>query len=228
MNKIYVLTGIFTAACSIQAATVDVTLGQSAQNFVQYGLGADASGHANWDLQQGLCGLSGGSTTCTLSGSFTGSSAGFTGGSYSFVTTYAGTNMGALRGVSEAAPNRNYFNYSYLDPSVSIALNLMPTNGSPVTESLIANGAFVDPAFSFANTGTYACSGTAVATCDPYDVGITAGAIGQAPVITSVSFDVSSTVTPPPSTTPEPRFLGLLGLALLSVVGFKFRRKQSV
>ncbi|MDQ2776096.1 MAG: hypothetical protein M3Y57_14445, partial [Acidobacteriota bacterium] len=153
--RIYAIAGMLTAAFTMHAASVDVTLGQSAQNFVEYGLGGNGQGHATWDLQQGACGFSGGNSTCTLSGSFSGASAGFTGGTYSFVTTYAGNNKSSIQGVSEAAPNQNYFNYSYLDSSVSMVLNLMPTGSTPVTESLVANGAFVDSSFSFLDTGTY-------------------------------------------------------------------------
>ena len=208
-------------------------LGQSSQNYVEYGLGADGSGNGTYDLQQGACSFAGGTTTCTLSGAYTGATAGFTGGSYSFVTTYSGSNLGSLTGVSEAAPNQDYFQYSSASSSLSMVLNLTPTSGSTVSETLVSGGLFTSTVdgINFVYT-SYSCSGTAPANgCDPYDVGITSGAVGQGPVTGAVTFNVNVSSPPtgpsgPTSAVPEPCETASLGLTLLTGCAFWVRRRN--
>ena len=215
----------FSAGTLLPATTqVIVDLGQSSQNYVEYGLGANSMGQAVWDLEQGACSFSGGTTTCTLSGNYTGTSAGFTGGTYSFVTSYSGINQGALKGVSEASPNQNYFQYSSADSSLSMVLDLT-TNGITVSETLVSGGHFTPTVngINFVYT-SYSCSGAAVAGgCSPFDVGITNGAIGQGPVTGAVNFNATIT----PTTTPEPRWGASLGLALFAGSATWLRRKKA-
>ena len=62
----FALTGL-----TIQASTVTVDLGVSAQDFIENGQGAVVNGSGTfgtYTLQQGDCIASGGTTTCTLSG----------------------------------------------------------------------------------------------------------------------------------------------------------------
>ncbi|MEO8604279.1 MAG: hypothetical protein ABI629_17020 [bacterium] len=177
-----------------QAMSVAVNLGESAETFVEYGLGPNSDNLGTYAFDQGTCAFDGTNTTCTLSGAFTGSAAGFTAGTYTLVTKYVGDNRTtALVGTSYAGMP-NYFGYTSAAPGTTITLNLLTDSGTFV-QPVIAGGA-VDPsvtAFAFSFVVPYACSGVAVAPCTPASVGLTNGAIVQSPVTTVVSFDVSST-----------------------------------
>jgi len=220
--------GLLALAGSTRATSVTVDLGVSTQNFTEYGLGANYFGQesygwgaASWNMGQGACTESGGNTICTLSGTFTSATAGFPSGTYSLVTEYAGAdtpNAGpnAPQAVSEPCCG-NEFVYWNFDPSTSMTLNLFTSDGTFV-ESIVSGGNFVSGAGIGYAYADFACSGTAVAFCDPYDVGITAGAIGAG----TVTGDASFNATLP---TPEPSSIALVGAGLASLLG-AFRRKQ--
>jgi hypothetical protein len=187
---------LLVASFAAQANPVTVNLGQSAEDFVEHGLGPDVgTGLGTYAFDQGNCLFDGTNTTCTLSGAFTGTTTGFTAGTYTFVTEYGGTGLSPIRGISTAS-DPNYFSYRSLSSSTSMTLNLsttdghfvepLVTGGSPTATSLGLNFTYV----------TYACSGVAVANCTPSAVGLTNGAVGQGPTTAVVTFD-----NPGPSTT---------------------------
>ena len=187
--SIFVVTGLLLTSVAAQAVPVTVNLGQSAENFVEYGLGPNSDNLGTYAFDQGTCAFDGTNTTCTLSGTFTGSAPGFTSGTYRLVTRYGGNNRTtALIGTSIAG-KPNFFNYTSASPSTSITLNLATASGTFVQPVLV--GESYDPAvtnFAFSLVPPYTCSGVAVASCTPGLVGLTNGAIGQSRVTTVVSF----------------------------------------
>jgi len=217
--RFYAAAGLLLAASAIQAATVNVNLGQSAENFVLTGHGPTAGGNGTYTNQQGACVNSAGLTTCTLSGSIVaaGSSAGFTSGTYSFVTSYATADVFPVRAVSQS-PGSNFFVYSFLSPDVSMVLNLS-TPGGNFVEPMVTGGNFdAGTNFSFAYTGVETC--TLVATCTQASVGIVDGATISGPVTMSTSFTLPTVVT-----TPEPTAFALTGISgLLLAIGLRRKR----
>lgn len=192
-----VMAGVLLGSFAAQATPVTVNLGQSAEEFVEHGLGPDIStGRGTYAFDQGNCLFDGTNTTCTLSGPFTGTTSGFTAGTYTFVTEYAGTGPSPIRGMSTVG-DPNLFNYLFpLPSSTSMTLNLFTTGGHFV-EPLVTGGLSTATALELDFTYvTYVCSGVAVGTCTPGAVGLTNGAIGQGPVTIVVTFD-----NPVPTTT---------------------------
>jgi hypothetical protein len=136
------------------------------------------------------------------------------------VTEYAGANTpyagpNAPWAVSEKSAG-NYFNYWAFDSSTSIILKLF-TSGGTYVEPLLTGGNFVTGTNFFFTFTDYVCSGTAVSSCYPYDVGITSGAIGSSPVTTDVSFTASAATVPEPGTYAL-MLLGLLGVGIVLVM----------
>ena len=190
------MTGFLLGTFAAYAAPVTVNLGQSAEDFVEHGLGPDVStGRGTYAFDQGNCQFDGTNTTCTLSGAFTGTTSGFTAGTYTFVTEYGGTGMSPIRAISTAS-DPNFFNYLSLSGSTSMTLNLFSTGGHFVAP-LVTGGFSTATALGLNFTYvTYACSGVSVATCTPGAVGLVNGAIGQGPTTAIVTFDDA-----PPTTT---------------------------
>lgn len=183
------IVGLLLASGAAQATSLTVNLGQSAENFVEYGLGPNPDNLGTYAFDQGACAFDGTNTTCTLSGTFTGSDPTLASGTYTLVTKYAGNDRTmALLGASIAA-NPNYFTYTFASPSTSITLNLV-TADRTVVQPVIAGGrlAAAITNFAFATVSPYTCSGTPVLSCTPAAVGVTKGAIGQSPVTTVLSF----------------------------------------
>jgi hypothetical protein len=170
-------------------ANIIVDTGASTQNFILTGQGATGGGNGTYTIQQGSCTASAGTTTCTLSGALAaGGSAGFTSGTYAFVTTFATGDVNPIQGESEGvypAANSNDFFYTFFAPDVSMVLDLAAPGGT-FDVPLVTNGSFDGPSFSFGYTGTEVCTG--VATCSQGLVGITAGATISGPVDISASF----------------------------------------
>jgi hypothetical protein len=192
------MTGLLLSSFAAQATPVTVNLGQSAENFVEHGLGPDSStGSGTYAFDQGNCLFDGTNTTCTLSGAFTGTTSGFTEGTYTFVTEYGGTGLSPIRGMSTVS-DPDLFSYLPFSSSTSMTLNLF-TMGGHFVEPLVTGGfgtaRLLGLNFTYV---TYACSGVTVATCTPGAVGLTNGAIGQGPVTTIVTFD---NPVPPTTTT---------------------------
>ena len=124
--------GAVASAFSLHASAVTVTvnLGPSAENFVQYGQGPNAAGRGLYAFDQGDCTSASGNVTCILSGSFTGTSAGFTLGTYELVTEHFGSSgpSSPILGI-QSLGNPNFFNYRDLD-SADITLRLSTSSGS--------------------------------------------------------------------------------------------------
>jgi uncharacterized protein (TIGR03437 family) len=165
---------------SVSPASAIVNLGLSTQNFGQTGLGQEQSAVAF-----GACSFDGTTTTCTLSGPFTGLGAG---GTYSFVISYAGNGNFPLNTLFQT-PGVNQFVFqgnSSLNSSFSFALNLAETNGPTITFYSFAN-------FNFLYSTT-TCTGVAAGSCSEAQVAVTPGA--------TITGQVTGTFDPAPSITP--------------------------
>jgi hypothetical protein len=183
-----VLGGLLLTSFRAQAASVTVSFGQTAQNLTLTGRGPNASGLGTYFVTMGACTPDGGNTTCTFSGTFTSTAAGLTSGTFSLVTVYVGTGSTPLEGVQKTA-GLDGFAFSSIPASTTITLTLVSSSGTVVVP-LFAGGQFVPgTAFSFAGiAGTQTCSGTAVPSCSPAQVGLVAGASITGPVTGGASF----------------------------------------
>jgi hypothetical protein len=197
--------GLLLATVGAQAATIELSLGASTQNFLDTGIGPtfDSTGeYANWSFTQGAC-VGTTALTCTLSGSYAAQS-GIAAGTYSFVTTYTGA---APTGVSEVSTGNtdptkspNYFYYTSLAANTSMVLTLDPVGSSPLVENLVTAGAIVNPTFFFLYTGApMACTGITTP-CTAFDAGIVPGATYATPVTIGVAITAPVTPVPLPGT----------------------------
>ncbi len=185
------MLALLLTALIAQAQSITVNLGQSAQNFTMAGNGPNASGLGQYVITLGLCIASGGNTTCTLSGSYTGATPGFTSGTYSLVTTYVGTGPTPFLGVEQTAGS-NYFGFSSAPQTAAITLNLTTPTGTAVVP-MVASSQFVSGAgFDVLYTSSAICSGTTVSACNVAQVGLTAGSSITGPVTGSATFVESS------------------------------------
>jgi hypothetical protein len=214
------------AASTAQAANVTISLGQTAEDFILYGQGANGSGDGTYTIQQGSESYNSvtNTTTDSMTGSITGSSKpGLASGSYDFVTTYLGTPIGSggtqIQGESNGVGSDEFF-YTLLDSSVDMTLFLTGTPTGNYTIPLVTNGAFDGPGFGFGYVSS-SCSGLTALPCSQYNVGITPGASISGPV--DIGITVASSVVPEPSTWA----MMLAGLAFLGYAGHRTRRSAA-
>ena len=184
----FCVLGLLLTSFLMQAASVTVNLGQTAQNLTLAGLGPNASGLGRYLVTLGACTPSGGNTTCILSGAFTGTSSGLTSGTYSLTTTYVGTGTTPLQGVQQSAGS-DLFAFSAIPSGTTMTLTLV-TSGGTVVVPIFTGGAFVSGAtFSFAyGPGSATCSGPSVSSCSVGPVGQVNGAAISGPATGSASF----------------------------------------
>ncbi len=179
--------GLLLTALVAHAAPVTVNLGLSAQNLTMAGNGPNAAGLGQYVITLGACTASGGNTTCTLSGNFTGSTPGFTAGTYILSTTYVGTGTSPFLGVEQAAGS-NFFSFSSAPQTATINLDLTSATGTVVVP-MVAESQFVSGAsFGFLYNGSQTCSGTPVSSCAVAQVGLTAGSSISGPVTGTATF----------------------------------------
>jgi PEP-CTERM motif len=222
--RLVALSGLLLAVPAMNAATINISTGSTAQNFVLTGLGpVPPSGDGTYSIAQGACVSGGGSTTCSMTGSYTGSAAGYLAGTFDFITTYQGTDPLSIQGQSQNPTSDNFF-YDFLSPTTNMNLELFDISGNDYNISLVKNGSFVPgTGFGFSYV-TVACAGLPAATpCSQANVGQVPGATTTGPVTIGASFDTLDAV-PLQGTTPEPSTLVLFGTGVLALAG-AVRRK---
>jgi uncharacterized protein (TIGR03437 family) len=160
-----------------------VSLGLSNQNFTLTGLGANSSGEGQATVGFGSCTYNGVTTTCTVSGPFTGLGAG---GTYTFAIAYAGNGAFPLQALVQT-PSTNQFVYQAVSNYSSFVITLAETNGPTINFYSFAN-------FSFVYSGA-TCTGVSSTNCSVGQVSLTPGATIVGPV--------TGTFNPAPSITPN-------------------------
>jgi len=237
LTVIAALVWVLVSGSGAMADTsVSINLGQSSQNYVWYGI-EDSGGIGYWYVQQGNCSATGGNTVCNLSGNFTGSTAGFTSGTYDLVTTYNGTSP-APYGVSAPSPlvggsvstsAPNQFEFIDVTDGATMTLDLTASDGTRYSIPILSGGSFANGAGFNVFLASSACTNVP-ASCNLIDAAFygdlsgTAGVI-QGPVTGNASFLLSSaTVTPPNTSAPEPGTLALT----LSALGLLFAAKKFI
>ncbi len=221
---IAILTAALFSTGVLHADTITVNLGTSNELYTLVGTGG-SNGFGTYLAQQGTCVNGASLTTCTLTGSYTGTTPGFDAGSYTLTTTY-NTSDGGLAATSTtpvASPDGgNYFNFNPFSSDVNMNLLLVQTAGGTDTVKLVSNGVFVDNSY-FLGGNAPSCGNLPVGTdCTQGNVGLTnggtySGFVGGGAIFTpAVSTSTLSSV-------PEPGWLALGGM-LPGVLMFARRR----
>ncbi len=217
--SVLALAGLLAALPAAHATTiVTVDLGVSTQSYTLIGQ-ALANPYGTYINLQGTCTPGASTTSCMLSGDFTGTDPGFTGGTYDLITTYPnGEPLTSISEDPEGGANENYFNLNPPAAGTTMYLDLTEDGGASYDIPLFTDGAY--DAQLYFNSTTPTCGGTSLdgAPCTQINVGQVYGATYGGPVTGSVNF------VEPTSVTPEPNSLLLFGTALLSLatlVGYK-------
>ncbi|HEY1496006.1 MAG TPA: hypothetical protein VGF49_15745 [Candidatus Solibacter sp.] len=163
------------------ASGVVLTLGPSSQAVTFTGTGLNASGAGTTRISWGSCTYDGATTTCTVSGPYTGLG---TGGTYRFVLTYPGNGPSALGSVA-SPPGSDLVTFTL--SAGTFGFSLAPNGGGdPVT--------FYNLAFNLSfSTATDSCTGVSV--CGVGAVGASTGGTITGPV--NGQFDATPVITNP-------------------------------
>lgn len=205
-----VLAALLFSVPALHATSINLTLNTSNENFALIGLGNDGAGIGQFEMDLGACVSGASTTTCTLSGRYSGATAGYTSGDYSISTTYAN---GDFLHAYLSAPGTSVFYVSAPSLSVYSVVTLNDDFSGTHLVTLIDNGAFVSD-FNI----TYASSSceNLAADCNMPNVGATPGAVLEGPVFGNLSFNT-------PAATPEPGFLAFSAIVPLAAAALRRR-----
>ena len=181
------LLGLPITALVAQAASVTVDLGLSAQNFPMAGSGPNGVGLGQYVVTMGACSAVSGNTTCTISGAFTGTTPGFTAGTYVLSSTYVGMGPTPFLGIEQAAGS-NFFAFSSVPLTATMTLSLTTSSGTVVVPMLAGGQFATGNSFGFTYSGSPTCGGTPVSSCSVAQVGVTAGSTITGLVTGSATF----------------------------------------
>jgi uncharacterized protein (TIGR03437 family) len=162
------------------ANAVVITLLPSTQPVTMTGLGVNASGAGTSRFTWGACSYDGTSTTCTVSGAYTGLG---TGGTYKFVLTYGGNGLSPLGAVANP-PNSDLVNYTL--SAGNFVATITPNGGNPVR--------YYDLTFNlFYSTSTDSCTG--ISLCSVGEMGKSVGGTITGPL--NGTFDLTPKISTP-------------------------------
>jgi hypothetical protein len=192
------------AVCALALATVplyanpiSVILGTSAQNYTLDGTGA-SNGVGTYLVRPGTCVPGAVDTICTLSGTYSGTTPGYTGGSYSLITSFANVD-GGLPAVATSAVSVDGGNYFTMGPMFSSDVNMTLFLNGTTDVPLTVNGVFVADSLFVTDTGPLTCLGLPRGvTCTQGNVGLYAGASISSLVNETVNFESPAAITPEP------------------------------
>jgi hypothetical protein len=180
---------------------VTITLGQSAQSYVLTGTGPSTiSGatYGNYYNTQGSCVTAGTTTTCDLTGNFTGNSSTYAAGTYDFQTVFTGSIASAVLARTKYAVGTtepNPFQYSSFAASTTMTLKLSVTGGGSYSIPVAANGNLASDlvGLNFAPVSPV-CGGTSLGSdpCQQDYVGTVVGATYSGLVTGAVEVTVST------------------------------------
>ncbi len=173
---------LLSTAALIPHASAIVTLGLTNQNLGLTGIGGNSSGEGQSLTSFGTCTYDGTTTTCTLSGPYTGFGSG---GTYSFVVSYPGNGPFPLNTVSRSAGSDLIF-YQATGPS-TFMITLADNNGTTTNFYSFAN-------FSLFYTNGTTCTNIQQQNCSVGQVGLTPGATLTGKV--TGSFDPTPMISP--------------------------------
>jgi photosystem II stability/assembly factor-like uncharacterized protein len=148
-----------------------VTLNLSSQNMVFVGLGPDQYGDGQVQVTLGSCVYAGGTTTCTLSGTFDGFDN--PSGTYTFTTTYPGNGPSPITGIA-TEPGGSFYNFDM--SQVQWEVTLSDSSGTELN--------FSAPGFTLYFDSSATCTG--VPSCSAGLVGLTLDATMTGPISDSI------------------------------------------
>lgn len=229
-----------SGSSTLADTTVTLNLGQSNQNYDFYGITVN-SGLGYWFVQQGTCGTSGGNTRCDLTGNFTGSTPGFTSGTYDLVTTYTGTapfpipelvaGPTPILGVSTSVGASTFTFFDFGEDNTAMTLDLV-SGGTDYAIPIVGGNNWLNnpQGFNLAGAPGAFCTGLPGGVpCSNFNVAANGNASGtgaefQGEVTGTIAFQLSSATPVGTSSTPEPGSLLLMGGGCFAMAG-ALRRK---
>jgi hypothetical protein len=196
------------------ADTITVNLGQSNENYSLIGMGGTggADPYGTYLVNEGTCVAGATTTSCSLTGSYTGSTEGYSSGTYSIITTY--TNGEGLHAISAAPVSSSGGNYFVMEPPFSpdldMTLFLDDISGSKAVQ-MIVDGQWVADSYLIQAVHS-TCAGLPDGMpCKQSNVGVNDGSSIFSPVLGQVTFNPADVTSVTPSV-PEPAWLVLAGL----------------